>query len=298
MKINNTTINYENVYEGYYLKYYSKVEFLIKNFLVKRHSQKKSFGNSYNEVLHYFRNDFVKKHNLYKNDNLENAYQIFRKRGTIYFVDEVQQIFKNEIKTDFDKINPAELPVNYTYHQFIKEIALLEAVREILRLFSNHERLYAMIYELNEFDKYEIKVYGNLALEDYPSFKILQLKLYPAHENVSLKNPEFGLLKDEILNLKEKKPFKIGLKFAIGEPQELYKKYKKEKGHFKMICLELGFKESDRPYFSETLPNTSKSNKNLFNNVTLLKHIAKHCRDLQINMCEDFLEKIKVIELE
>jgi hypothetical protein len=298
MQINNTTMNYENIYEGYYLKYYSKVEFLIKNFLVKRHSQKKTFGNSYNEVIHYLSNDFVKKHNLYKNEKLENAYRIFCKRGNIYFVDEVQEIFKNEINIEFDKINTADLPANYTYNQFIKDVALLEAVREILRLFSNHERLYAMVYELNEFDKFEVKVYGNLALEDYPSFKILHSKLYPANNDVYLINQELGLLKDEILNLKEKQPFKIGLKFAIGEPQELYKKYKKEKGHFKMICLELGFKESDRPYFSETLPNTSKSNKNLFNNVTLLKHIAKYCRDLQINMCEDFLEKIKVIELE
>jgi hypothetical protein len=291
-------MNYENIYEGFYLKYYSKVEFLIKKFLVKRHSQKKRFGNSYNEVIHYLSNDFVNKHNLYNNENLENAYRFFCKRRTIYFIDEVQEIFENEMKIEFSKINAAELPSNYTYHQFIKEVALIEAVREILRLFSNHERLHAMVYELNEFDKFEIKVYDNLALENYPNFKMMHSKLYPVHNDVSAVNEDLGILEHEILKLKEKQPFKIGLKFAIGEPQALYEKYKKEKGHFKMICLELGFKESDRPYFSETLPNTSKSNKNLFNNVTLLKHIVNHCRDLQINMCKDFLEKIKVIELD
>ena len=298
MQIIETTMNYENIYEGFYTKYYSKAEFLIKNFFVKRHRQKKTFGNSYNEVIHYLSNDFVKKHNLYKNENLENAYRIFCKRHSIYFIDEVHEIFENEIKIEFDKINASELPANYTYLKFIKEIALIEALREVSRVFSNNARLLSMVYELKEFDKFEIRVHGNLALEDYPNFKILHSKLYPAYNDVSLKNEDLEILEPEVIDFKEKQPFKIGLKFATGEPQELYKKYKKEKGHFKMICLELGFKESDRPYFSETLPNTSRSNKNLFNNVTLLKQIANHCGNLQIDMCEDFLEKIRVIELE
>lgn len=196
-------MNYENIYEGFYLKYYSKVEFLIKKFLVKRHSQKKRFGNSYNEVIHYLSNDFVNKHNLYNNENLENAYRFFCKRRSIYFIDEVQEIFKNEIKIEFSKINAAELPSNYTYHQFIKEVALIEAVREILRLFSNHESLHRMVYELNEFDKFEIKVYGNLALEDYPNFKILHAKLYPKQLEIIVKNVKLEVFDSEEIDLND-----------------------------------------------------------------------------------------------
>jgi hypothetical protein len=203
MQINDTTMNYESIYEGYYLKYYSKAEFLIKNFLVKRYSQKKAFGNSYNEVIHYLSNDFVKKYNLYANKNLEYAYRIFGKRHSIYFIDEVQEIFKNEIKIEFDKINTGDLPANYTYHQFIKEVALIEAVRQILRLFSNHERLHAMVYELNEFDKFEIKVYGNLALEDYPNFKILHAKLYPKPLEIIVENVQLEVFDSEEIDLND-----------------------------------------------------------------------------------------------
>jgi hypothetical protein len=291
-------MNYEIIYEDFYFRYYAKVESLIKSFFIKRHNQKKTFGNTINEVTHYSYNDLINQHNLYKNENLKNLHRIFCKRHSIYFIDQVKEIFENEMKTEFDKINVSELPSNYNYPKFIKEVALFEVINEISRLLSVNQQLLKMVYDLNEFDKFEIRVHGNLALEDYPNFKIMHSKLYPVYYDDSFKNEDLGVLEPEITDFKEKQPFKIGLKFATGEPQELYKKYKKEKGHFKMICLELGFKESDRPYFSETLPNTSKSNKNLFNNITLLKQIAEHCNYLQIYMCEDFLEKIKAIELE
>jgi hypothetical protein len=203
MQIIETTMNCENIYEGFYAKYYSKAEFLIKNFFVKRHSQKKTFGNSYNEVIHYLSNDFVKKHNLYKNENLENAYRIFCKRHSIYFIDEVHEIFENEIKIEFDKINASELPANYTYLKFIKEIALIEALREVSRVFSNNARLLSMVYELKEFDKFEIRVHGNLALEDYPNFKILHSKLYPKQLEIIVENVQVEVFDSEEIDLND-----------------------------------------------------------------------------------------------
>ncbi len=53
-------MGYEEIYEGFYSKYYDKIEFLIKRFFIKRQNQKKSFLNSYNEVFHYLGSDFEK----------------------------------------------------------------------------------------------------------------------------------------------------------------------------------------------------------------------------------------------
>lgn len=172
-------MNYENIYESFYSKYYSKAEGLIKNFFIKRQSQKRTFGSSYNEVIHYLSNDFKNRYNLYKNENLENSYRIFCRRQSIYFIDDVQEIFENDIKVEFDRINVSELPANYTYLKFIKEIALIEAIREISRLLSNNSVLLTMFYKLNEFDDFEIREYRRLPLEDYPIYRKLHSKLYP-----------------------------------------------------------------------------------------------------------------------
>ena len=291
-------MNYENIYEDFYLKYYSKVEFLIKNFLVKRHSQKKRFGNSYNEVIHYLSNDFVNKHNLYNNENLENAYRFFCKRRSIYFIDEVQEIFKNEIKIEFSKINAAELPSNYTYHQFIKEVALIEAVREILRLFSNHERLHAMVYELNEFDKFEIKVYGNLALEDYPSFKILHAKLYPTNYSNTIGNTNDTKIDLDLKDYTKEVWFVVGSLIATGEMETLLQKHKSATQVAKILKI-----EKSRPYITDSKYNLKNNgvqnverNTNIYNDYDKILKIYNHCTQNKKSMTDDFIKIYNKIE--
>lgn len=298
MQNNDTTMSYENIYEGFYLKYYSKVEFLIKNFLVKRHSQKKTFGNSYNEVIYYLSNDFVKKHNLYNNENLEYAYRIFCKRGNIYFIDEVQEIFKNEIKIEFDKIDVAELPANYTYYQFIKEVALIEAVREILRLFSNHERLHAMVYELNEFDKFEIKVYGNFALEDYPSFKILHARLYPTNYTNTTGNTKDKEIDLGLKDYTKEVWFVVGCLIATGEMEILLQKHKSATQVAKILKI-----EKSRPYITDSKYNLKNNgfqnverNTNIYNDYDKILKIYNYCTQNEKSMTDDFIKIYNKIE--
>jgi len=118
--------------------------------------------------------------------------------------------------------------------------------------------------------------------------KLKQLK------NSKQPEPKATVKKD----IKEQTPFLVGLKFANGEAQELYKKYKGEKGHFKKICLELGFKDTDRPYFSETLNNNRKGIKNIYNKKGTLIQVYNYCTENKIVMCDGFLEKYNQIELE
>jgi hypothetical protein len=186
-------MNYEKIYEDYYSKSFDRIELLIKFFFLKRRSQKRIFINSINEVTQYFNTDFKKKNIVYNNENLKALKQIFCKRHSIYFIDEVQEIFENQIKIEFDKINASELPTNYTYLKFIKEIALIEAAKEISRLLSNNLQLLKMFYELNEFDEFEIREQGNLSLEDYPIFKKLHQELYPDYYIYHLEKEEEGL---------------------------------------------------------------------------------------------------------
>lgn len=94
-------------------------------------------------------------------------------------------------------------------------------------------------------------------------------------------------------NFKDRIWFKVGLKFATGEAQNLYEKYKLEKGHFVKIALELGFKKSDRPYFSSSIGNSIRGDKNIFSTNDKLLKIRDHCLSNKISICEDFLKHIK-----
>lgn len=190
-------MEYENIYKDFYSKYYTKTESLIKNFLIKSKSQKKTFEITINKVNHYLIHEIINNDNLYKNENLLELHRIFRRRYSIYEIDQIQEIFENEIKVAFNKIETFELPSNYNYTKLIKEIAFIELINEISRVLSVNSRLIEMFYKLNEFDEFEIRDYKNLSLESYPIFKKLHLKLYPQHyihltenENLEHYNPD------------------------------------------------------------------------------------------------------------
>ena len=206
-------MDYEEIYEGFYSKYYTKIEFLIKRFFIKRQYQKKSFLNSYNEVFNFLGYDFVKKHSIFYNKELEKLYQIFTKRHSIYSFDEVQGIFENEIKAEYERIELSNFPAKHNYIKFIKEIALIEVGNEISRLLSNNSKLLEMFYKLNDFEEFEIRCHGNLALEDYPIYKRIVGKLYPEKysnfvENVNLNTNESIESKDNKI-LENKNPFPL-----------------------------------------------------------------------------------------
>lgn len=90
--------------------------------------------------------------------------------------------------------------------------------------------------------------------------------------------------------------FKVGLFFAMGEAQLLYEQYKNDKGHFTKITKELGFKTTDRPYVSETFgyPN-NKGDKNIYNNLRMMRIIHSYCKKHQLNMVDDFLNAYQKI---
>jgi len=94
--------------------------------------------------------------------------------------------------------------------------------------------------------------------------------------------------------------FKTGIPLATGEAFDLYNKYKLDKGHFMRICIDLGFKKSDRPYFSETINDNSSTNsdKNTFANKDKLQKLHKHLTENNLNFGARFLKKYNEIELE
>ena len=172
-------MNYQEIYADFYSRYYLKAELLIKAFFIQRKNKSRAFNDTSNTVIMYL----SKKHIFEKNQALKELHLLFGKRYRFYEINEEQEIFENELKTAFNKIDLSSLPTNYNYIKLIKDIAIVEAINEISRLLSNNNQLFGMMYKLNEFDNFEIKEYKGISLDDTPLFKELHQKLYPDYYN-------------------------------------------------------------------------------------------------------------------
>lgn len=173
-------MDYAKIYEDFYSKYYIKTELFVKLYFTKCKGDSRAFGYTINNVRVYITNTVQKKHIILNNKSLENLHHIFSTRFSHYETDEIKKIFANEIKTAFDKIKKTDLPKDYNYAKFIKDVASLEIMNEILRLLQNNSGLFERFYQLNDYQKFEIKEYGDL-LNRTAIFIELDSRIYPQY---------------------------------------------------------------------------------------------------------------------
>ncbi|WP_395052214.1 hypothetical protein [Flavobacterium sp.] len=147
----------------------------MKNFLIKYKNEKKAYHFTVNLISKYF---FDYKEKIFPNDSFKNLHSLYNSRYTIYGTDETEEILKNELKTEFHKMN-LDLTLNYSYEKYIIDLALFEAINEISRLLTNNSMFFVMMFKLNDFKDFEIKYYKSISIEDTETYKSLANKLYP-----------------------------------------------------------------------------------------------------------------------
>lgn len=196
-------MDYNLIYTQLYNLNYLRFEKIIKNRLVKSKAQKLNFGNVSNEIRNYLTAYHSKKLDFLKNNKLEELYSTFQKRYTYFEIDHIEEIFKNKIEKEFNKLVTNR---NYTLKDLIKDIALLEIANEIGRLLQIHSSLFDLFYKANEFEEFEIRVYGNYALENVPLYKKLQKKVYPEYYNND-SNTSFSIKPFELLKSNNEENF-------------------------------------------------------------------------------------------
>ena len=144
------------------------------------------------------------------------------------------------------------------------------------------------LYKLDQIPRQKLNFEGNKRVEFYRQH--LQKKLINIFlgETKPLPKPEIDINEKFV----SETWFKIGLTFATGQAQHLYNKYKEERGHFTKIAVKLGFKETDRPYFSQTIHNSTIDNKNIYSSREKLEKIYTFCKVKNITVCTDFLSQL------
>lgn len=209
-------IDYEKIYVDSYSEYYFKAETLIKKFLMKRKSEECAFGKTLQKVKEYLITQQKDKYNLYENKKLIEIYELFAKRYQEYEVNHIQNIFAKKIKIAFENIETSQLPANYNFQKFIKDIAIIEVVIEISRLLSNNNVLLEMFYTANVFDNFEIREHRGIALEHYPVYKKLHKILNPEYY-------EHNITKEDLKTF-ETDSSKFGEKRVDFDPNHFNKK--------------------------------------------------------------------------
>ena len=199
--MNSFMIDYEKIYVDSYSEYYCKAETLIKKFLMKRKSEEMGFGKTSQKAKEYLTAKQKDKYNLLENRKLIEIYELFGTRYQEYEVNHIQNIFAKKIKIAFENIETSKLPLNYSYSKLIKEIAVIEVLKEISRLMTNNNRLLELFYDLNMFDEFEIREHRNISLENYPIYKKLNMIKYPNYYNSYSENEIFEQDKYEEIDL-------------------------------------------------------------------------------------------------
>lgn len=186
-------MNYEDFYNKHYQLNYSNQESLAKSYFIDEHLKDRDFNYVFNALKEKIVKQCQTENLISQNKDLNDLLKIFNEKGDYYRNNLIQNILQNEITSKFNLIE--NLPPNYNFESFVKELAINNSNNEILRLLLINKRIYDMIFQLNSFDKFEIKVFGS-DIESTSIFKELHQKIYPEaytiKDNINLANQFSG----------------------------------------------------------------------------------------------------------
>lgn len=171
-------MDYYKIYEEEYNKNYIFEQNFIKDKLLRYKEKSKTFTFAHNSILQRIQ-EKISSNEITKSGTLKDTFHIFKVSRSNYSKDFTKLALENETLDHFTYISSKDLPTDYSFINFITDLAQLMSSNEISRLLNNHSLLFSMMYELDDFRKFEVVSYNNLALEDTPLFKKLHKTLYP-----------------------------------------------------------------------------------------------------------------------
>lgn len=172
-------MDYYKIYKEEYDKNYVFEQNFIKDELLRYKEKSKAFTFAHNSILQRIQ-EKISSNEISKSTALNDMFHIFKVSRSNYSEDFIKLALENETLDYFTTSSSKDSPTDYSFVHFTTDLAQLMSSNDISRLFNNHSQLFSMMYELDDFRKFEVVSYENVALEDTPLFKKLHKALYPS----------------------------------------------------------------------------------------------------------------------
>lgn len=169
-------------YKSTYDKTFYEVQGKIKEALINAKSESRTFNFALNAIINS-NQELINKNLIKSNKSLSLLELNYKKSLNNYSENAIELALKNDIYPEYLKLNGDELPPNYIFQNFVFDLGALYGLTEVDRLFSNHSRLFEMMFELNDFSDFEIKEF-EIELDNTHIFKKLHKRLYPQSKSV------------------------------------------------------------------------------------------------------------------
>jgi hypothetical protein len=278
---------------------------LYTNGIIAGQIQKSTYKgiNDNNERFYEYNfNKWLESNKGWNPNNMIQYYELLDEHNFFEFLRDYNiELAENLVKAEIDKMRKSMMQKD----QLEIDIKELQIAIEILGLKQNYNNFYSISPKTSHIKNVlnEHQITTNEAWEIVTNRKESFATNTPFTKNVIepilqyLRDTKFDLPKE---NQKVNKHldfiwFKVGLEFAKGNVQPLYAKYKQNKGCFNTITKELNFDLKHRPYFSNTLNNTTINDKNIYSNLSKLSLIIDYCKAEEIEIHEEFSSQFNLL---
>lgn len=209
-------MEFEKTYKEAFNKAHIKTESYIKEYLTNKENAIYNFTENSKNILDEYYQSLEK--NKFQTQGLWcNLYVEFENSRKKIKINSIQNSFQIKVLPLFNTYVEESLIDNtYTFENLIEKIAEYNSRINTYRLFRNHFKLFEMIYDSNDYSKFEIKEYDT-SIENTKVFKYYKKLKYPHHVEVELKTETKNPQNTSITNDSENE---IKYKLSLFEENE------------------------------------------------------------------------------
>ena len=185
-------MEFEKIYKKAFNKSHLETENYIKGYLTKNENSIYKYSVISKLILEeYYKK--VRENKFNSEDLWGNLIAAFEKGLQTIKTDPINNSFKLNVLPLFNNYKKdGSLNEDYSFEELIKETAIYNSKTKTYNIFRNHEKLFEMIYNSNDYSKFEIKDY-NEVLENTEVYTYYNKLLHPhLYEN----NPEKNIIKN------------------------------------------------------------------------------------------------------
>ena len=192
-------MDYQNKYDTVFNATFSKKEAFFKEQLILAKNQNQTFNYTSNTLLKTAFEDIKSNFKHFNEEPLTAIVKLFNNRFSMYEENQITNIIEYKIKPFISQLeNNSSIDLN----ELICDLATHDALKEASRIFNNNYNLDQLMYTLNDFRKFELKMYKG-SLENYPIYKKLRAKVYPEKKSKNTTINKAIENEDEFLTINE-----------------------------------------------------------------------------------------------